>query len=311
MELSPEQAREFILSGKAGAISVRGLVDLRGTEIETIDATLTCHDLDATGSQLVTLPESVTVHSRLILDDCAALESLPDGLECGSISLQRCGYLNRLPEGIQTWFLDLTNCQRFQHWPQQGTIHRGVLCLRNCIEVQNLPTWLGQLGQLDVSGCLQLTQIPEGVRVSSWVDIGGANLSQLPESLMDAPLRWRSVPIDHRIAFQPETLTASEIIAEQNAERRRVMIERLGYLEFAEAAGARSLDEDTDPGGKRQLLRIELEDDESLVGLACFCPSTSRQYFLRVPPTIKTCHAAAAWMAGFDDSSLYQPAIET
>jgi len=85
----------------------------------------------------------------------------------------------------------------------------------------------------------------------------------------------------------------------------------MGYMRFAREAKAKILDEDKDRGGTRQLLFIDLREDEPLVGLSCHCPSTGRQYLLRVPPTMKTCHQAAAWMAGFDDSSLYRPHLET
>ena len=311
LTLDSANARERILAGSKDAICVAGLLDLRGVEIETIAAHVTCHDLDATGSSLTALPEGIKIASRLILDDCSKLESLPANLECGSISLRNCGYLSQLPENLSTWFLDLTDCGRFSQWPKKGTIQRGILRLRNCIELQTLPKWLGVLGQLDLSGCLQINSVPQGVRVSSWIDIGGTGIESLPESLEDAPLRWRGVPINKRIAFEPESITASEVLAETNAEIRRVMIDRMGYLKFAEAAGAKLLDSDTDPGGKRELLQIELPEDEPLVGLACFCPSTGRQYFLRVPPTVKTCHQAAAWMAGFDNPKLYKPVLET
>ena len=90
-----------------------------------------------------------------------------------------------------------------------------------------------------------------------------------------------------------------------------MLIERIGYLAFARQAGAKVLDEDRDPGGPRQLLRIELAGDEDLVGLACSCPSTGRQYLLRVPPSTESCHQAAAWLAGFDDPNRYHPDIET
>lgn len=310
-ELNPKEAREFLLKGKPGAIRVDGLVDLRSAKITTIKATLQCHDLDASGSQLTTLPDDIRVSSRLILDDCEKLESLPAKLTCGSLSLQNCGYLNALPEKLSTWFLDMTNCQRFSKWPKRATIQRGSLILRNCIELQSLPPWLELLSQLDVSGCIQLNELPEGLRISSWLDLGGANLAALPKSLQDVALRWRSVPIDARIAFEPESLRAKEILKETNTETRRVMIERMGYLKFAEEAGAKVLDKDEDPGGPRQLLHIPLGDDEPLVGLACSCPSTGRKYLLRVPPTTKTCHQAAAWMAGFDDPKKYKPIMET
>ncbi|MEL6186517.1 MAG: DUF6745 domain-containing protein, partial [Myxococcota bacterium] len=143
------------------------------------------------------------------------------------------------------------------------------------------------------------------------IDVGGTNIERLPKSLAQVPLHWRSVPIDHRIAFEPSRLTAQEVLAESNAEIRRVMIERMGYLRFVEESRAKELDADTDPGGARRLLSVALEEDEPLVGLACQCPSTGHQYFLRVPPHVTSCHQAAAWLAGFDDPSLYNPAIET
>jgi hypothetical protein len=34
-------------------------------------------------------------------------------------------------------------------------------------------------------------------------------------------------------------------------------------------------------------------------------------YALRVPPTMRSCRQAAAWMAGFDDPDDYRPLVET
>jgi hypothetical protein len=127
----------------------------------------------------------------------------------------------------------------------------------------------------------------------------------------NALLRWDGVVVPPMAVFHPEQLTAESILSEKNAEVRRVLMERMGYLRFAEEANAQLLDCDTDPGGERRLIRIELQGDEPLVGLACSCPSTGRQYLIRVPPTTRSCHAAAAWIAGFDDPSLYRPMIET
>jgi hypothetical protein len=167
------------------------------------------------------------------------------------------------------------------------------------------------LSQLDLAGCIQIAEIPETLSVSGWLDIGATGITSLPSGLQGAPLRWRGVRIDERIAFHPEQLSAKEALAEKNAERRRVIIERMGYLRFAQEAKAKVLDEDQDRAGKRQLLSIDLKEDEPLVGLSCRCPSTGRQYLLRVPPKTKTCHQAAAWIAGFDDPSRYHPEIET
>jgi len=312
MVFTPEAAAQAIRAGEVtGPMRVSGRLDLTNYGHETLPAGLHCYELDASGSALTSLPEDSRIDGRLVLDNCAALKNLPVGLTAGSISLRNCTSLCSLPENLSTWFLDLTGCTRFETWPTKGTIHHGSLVLRNCIEVRSLPSWIGRLAQLDLAGCIQLREIPEGISVSSWVDIGGTRITGLPPSMQKASLRWRSVRVNERVAFQPEQLTAKEALAERNAEVRRVMIERMGYLRFAKEAEAKVVDEDTDTGGRRQLLSIDLKQDEPLVGLSCSCPSTGRQYFLRVPPKLTTCHQAAAWIAGFDDPLLYRPKIET
>jgi len=312
MVLSPEEAGEAIRSGRLrGPVEVPGRLDLSNFTGDHLPAGLHCYELDATGSHLSRLPVDLRIDGRLVLDNARRLASLPEGLTAGSISLRNCPMLRALPERINTWFLDMTGCSQFETWPKDGTIHHGSLILRGCVGVCSLPAWIGRLSQLDVAGCVQLREIPESISVTSWVDIGGAGVTCLPSRLAGASLRWRGVRVNERIAFHPEQLTAAEALAEKNAEVRRVMIERMGYLRFAREAKAKILDEDKDRGGARQLLSIDLREDEPLVGLSCHCPSTGRQYLLRVPPTMKTCHQAAAWVAGFDDSSLYRPHIET
>lgn len=107
------------------------------------------------------------------------------------------------------------------------------------------------------------------------------------------------------------SITAQQILAETNAEKRRVMLERMGYEKFLTDAKAEILDEDRDTGGPRKLLKVPMEGDEDLVCVSVVCPSTDRQYVLRVPPTVLTCHQAAAWVAGFDNPDDYKPLAET
>ncbi len=311
MLLTPEQSRKHLLAGSTEAIQVDGTVDLKDTDLKSISCSITCNDLDLSGTSIQELPAGIKVRSRLRLDNCKKLERLPTGLSCGSLSIRGCAFLERLPEQLSTWFLNASDCPRLSEWPQEASIRNGNVSLRNCLEIRSLPSWLGPLGQLDLAGCVNLHCLPEGLRVSGWIDVGGSRITSLPQSLQNTPLRWRSVPVPYQIAFEPDKITSTQVLAEKNAELRRVMIERMGYLKFSEEVGAKEIDQDTDAGGKRQLLRIELNNDEPLVGLACRCPSTNRQYFLRVPPDMKTCHQAAAWIAGFDDPSLYQPTIET
>lgn len=44
-----------------GAIQVRGLIDLSGASIKTIAATVTCHDLVASDSELVSISDDITI----------------------------------------------------------------------------------------------------------------------------------------------------------------------------------------------------------------------------------------------------------
>src|SRR5436190_3102808 len=235
MVLSPEEAARAIRGGEViGPSEVSGRLDLTNLEAECLPAGLHCYELDASGSQLSSLPSDIRIDGRLVLNDCAALRWLPNALRAGSISLRNCPLLVQLPENLDTWFLDLTGCHQFENWPKRGRIQHGSLILRNCSSLRFLPTWLGILAQLDLAGCVQLQEIPEGITVSSWVDIGGSRISGLPPSLQGTPLRWRGVRVNERIAFHPEELSAKEALAEKNAELRRVMIERMGYLRFAQ-----------------------------------------------------------------------------
>jgi len=251
------------------------------------------------------------VEFRLDLQDCRRLRSLPEGLKVGSINLSGCVSLEALPERLEVYFLDLTGCLSLSGWPQHASVRVGRLSVSNCDGLTCLPPWLTELAQLDVSGCPNLVALPEGLRVSSILEIAGAGLQSLPDSMRGAQLRWRGVPVDERIAFQPETITVEELLAERNVERRRVLLERMGYDRFAEQADAEVLDRDRDPGGERRLLKIPLPEDEDLVCVSVICPSTDRQYVIRVPPTMRTCRQAVAWIAGYDNPDDYQPIMET
>jgi hypothetical protein len=310
--LSPEEAADEIHSGRfRGPAKISGKLDLTNFQGETLPAGLHCYELDASGSSLKQLPSDIQIDGRLVLDNSKVLRTLPKGLRAGSISLRNCQLLERLPENLSTWFLDMSGCARFEHWPENASIENGALNLRECVRISYLPSWIRRLSQLNLAGCVQLKTIPEGLLVSSWVDVGGSGVIGLPSSLRHASLRWRGVRVDERVAFHPEQLTARDALAEKNTEVRRIMIERIGYLRFARESEAKILDQDRDAGGPRQLLFIHLDEDEPLVGLLCQCPSTGRRYFLRVPPDMNSCHQAAAWVAGFDDPSMYQPKIET
>jgi hypothetical protein len=290
------------------------VLDLSGQPITALPRKLSCYELNLSATPINALPDDLRVESRLDMSNCELLERLPEGLTVGTLILRGCVCLIALPERLDVWFLDMTGCWAFERWPATANIRSGRLQLRGCMAVRNLPPYLNRLAALNVRDCPNLTTLPENLVVTGWLDLARSGLtseSALPASLDQTQLRWTGINVDRRIALYPETLEAGEILSERNAERRRVMLDRYGYGRFVRDAHAEILDQDTDPGGPRQLLRVKLEGDEDLVALSCSCPSTARQYIIRVPPTTPTCHHAAAWIAGFDNPDDYRPIIET
>jgi hypothetical protein len=279
--------------------------------IQTLPRGLRLQELSARGSGLTALPDDCQVTVSLDLTNCTELTRLPDGLKATKWVLTGCRNLEALPENLSAHFFDISNCSLIDKLPDNGSLTLGWLNMQNCFRIREIPAWVGPIAGLNVFGCASLHHLPDTLEVRSWIDIGGTQIASLPPKSQGAQIQWRSVPIDARIAFQPETITSKEVLAEQNAEKRRVLLERMGYERFMEQAEAKVLNEDTDRGGTRQLMRVEMTGDEPLVCLSVRDPSTGRQYLLRVPPTMTTCHQAAAWIAGFDNPSDYKPAIET
>lgn len=267
--------------------------------------------LDLSESDIEELPEGITVQFGLNLHGCHHLKRLPAGLSVGSLNVSDCPALAALPEGIEASFLDVSDCPQLEDWPATGSLRVGRLRARNCLGIRTLPPWLGRLSQLDLAGCTAIEELPESLEVTSWIDLADTSILSLPVSLKGVGLRWRRVAIDERIAFRPEEVTADEVLSEQNAELRRVKLERMGFERFLTESNPQLLDTDVDAGGERKLFRVELGDDEPLVCVSVNCPSTGRHYLLRVPPTATSCRQAVAWTAGFDEPDDYQPLIET
>jgi hypothetical protein len=279
--------------------------------LSNLPAGLVCYGLKAQNLPLTALPGDLSVQHRLDLSGCTRLQVLPLGLRVASLLLRDCVALTALPEGLDVAFLDISGCAGLRAFPAQGRIGIGHLLARGCNNLRALPGWLAPLANLDLAGCQQISALPAGLRLSGWLDVAGTALTAatVPAHL-HTRLRWRGVPIEPRIAFEPETITGAEVLACENVELRRVLMERMGFERFLGQVEAKLLDQDHDAGGERKLLQVPLPDDEPVVVMAVSCPSTGHHYMLRVPPTTKTCHQAAAWLAGFDNPNDYQPLVE-
>src|SRR4029077_9845682 len=130
---------------------------------------------------------------------------------------------------------------------------------------------------------------------------------------------WHGVLVPAFVVVRPDWITVKHIDTETNAEVRRVMIERYkhgeeirGAAAYMRDAGGKTLDHDERFG---TLWRRELDGDEPIVILEVInstreADGSFKHYWLRVPPDIKTAHAASAWSFDIPVKD-YAPAVET
>lgn len=272
-------------------------------------------------SGLETVPADIKVRVSIDLSACPNLRELPAGLVVRRLSLDNCHGLTTLPDDLHVIGLSAINCTNLTTWgsggPFTATINDSRLVLRGCTRLTHLPEHIRVLGRVDVSDCPNLRQLPTQLETLREIELADSGLTSLPPGPGEVNIFWRGVRVNAQIAFRPETITYRDVLAEENTEVRRIMIDRMGYDRFFAAADPTELDKDADAGGERRLLWVDVRPEESLnwrdepiVCLAVACPSTGHRYLLRVPPFMRTCHQAAAWLAGFEDPDLYQPVAE-
>jgi len=122
---------------------------------------------------------------------------------------------------------------------------------------------------------------------------------------------WHGVMVPAFVVVKPEWITIKHIETEENAEVRRVMIERYGPARFLVDSGAKQIAKD-DYGA---LYRKEVLGDEPIVMVKVVNSTAEpdgsfKDYWIRVPPTTKTPREACAWTFGKTEEE-YAPEVET
>jgi len=123
---------------------------------------------------------------------------------------------------------------------------------------------------------------------------------------------WHGVRVAQHVIEHPERLTPSRIQRVDNAEVRRVMIERYGGLaRFMVDSGAQLIHEDA----RGKLWRRETAERVPIVIVEVRNSTPEpdgsfKSYFLRVPPEIRHASEAVAWTFGLTTQT-YQPRQET
>ncbi len=267
------------------------------------------------------LPPGLRVLSELNIVNCPALTDLPSTIEAQTVRIIDCRALRAIPAGWAPLYLDISANPMLTTWENQTITIMRQLSARGCYRLLGLPPNLWQIDELDLTGCEQIAHLPAGLRIRRWIDIARTGITRLPPSDQGTEVRWNGIAISGQAAFHPETISAEQVLREPNAEMRRMLLERMGMDRFVAEGKPAVLDSDSDRGGPRVLLRIvpdyqnhamEQETKEAEeVFLQVRDPSTGRGYILRVPPTMTTCHQAAAWIAGFENPDDYHPDVET
>jgi hypothetical protein len=103
------------------------------------------------------------------------------------------------------------------------------------------------------------------------------------------------------IIENPEKITPEGIREEENAEIRRVMLDKFGWSNYLKVSDAELLNAD----GWGDLYRVNIPDDEPLVMVKLINSTPEpngkrKQYLQRVPPSIETAEAAVAWLGGLN-----------
>ena len=253
------------------------------------------------------LPAALVVTGPVRLLNESWLRELPASLDCTHLDVSGCANLDVLPERLRATSVHAARTAVREiagDW-----LVREHLDLSANPHLTSLPERL-TARSLDVSTCPRLLALPASLHLTHWLELAGSGLTGLPAGLR-VPLRWQGTPVDERTAFRPEELCAADLLRVRNVTHRRVLLERFGLDRFMHEVGGLVLDRDRDAGGVRQLLSVPLPDDEPLHVLRVSCPSTAHVYVLRVPPHVRTCRRAAAWLAGFEHERDYRPLIET
>jgi hypothetical protein len=112
---------------------------------------------------------------------------------------------------------------------------------------------------------------------------------------------WDEIWIPDHLASRRHGLGLADVLAERNLERRRVLVDMIGFGNLARDASGGEPAQQDDYG---RLWRLgKLLDDEDYVAVEV-TNSTSepdgshRRYFLRVPPGTKTSREGVAWTFG-------------
>lgn len=201
--------------------------------------------------------------------------------------------------------------------------------LQECVYGQHEAGWLSFYDYMRYLGCVEQTAKLEGIwkvaeNAGWWLPCKSVcfiserhnvlnrddqgRLHSTTAAAVAYPDGWavyavHGVRLPEYVILHPEQITVQDIESERNAEIRRVKIERYGQAKYLKDSKAIKVQED-DFG---VLYRKDIPGDEALVMVKVINSTPEpdedgkpvfKDYFLRVPPTVKTAHEGVAWTFG-------------
>ncbi len=121
---------------------------------------------------------------------------------------------------------------------------------------------------------------------------------------------WHGVTVPEWIIIDKESITLRLIEMEQNAEVRRVLIERFGEGRFIDESGAAIVHEDECGILYKKDMSDEVLTMVRVVNSTAEPDGSRRHYFIRVPDEVQTAREAIAWTFGMNEGE-YNPSVET
>lgn len=122
---------------------------------------------------------------------------------------------------------------------------------------------------------------------------------------------WRGTAVPRDIIESPQTLTSRRIDEERNIELRRALIDKFGVANYLQEACAGIRDQSE--MGTLYIKQMPGDEPIALVRVKNSTPEPDgsfKEYFLRVPPTMKTVREAVAWTFHMRPED-YGPSLET
>ncbi len=325
ISLNLEEKQLTTLSNEIEKLNYLTELNLGGNQLtivpEGVGSLLKLTELNLGVNQLTSLPESIDNLSNLIALNLQYNRLVRLSANIGKLSKLTelnlaNNHLTSLPKSIgnlpslTTLWVD---CNQLVHLPKSICNLSRLMCLHlNDNQLVDLPKNIGNLSRLvtlDLSNN-QLVDLPKSMENlhcltqlnldnNPWLDL--SSLQNIPN--LKNVFCFKIGGLSRRYWTKLSEWKPEWLLDEDNAEIRRILIEKMGYEKICAELNATTLD----TWREYTLLKIDgLEkiydggsepiDTEPMVLLKMTCPSTVHIHILRVPPEMLSAEAAIVWV---------------